>query len=96
VLKAFAMAKGLLIGFLSMFIVVILFVVFPLLVIGLITFHAVLDLLVDFNISSSRYFFFFGNYNDCGQDLTVFLVIYFVIRIITVSISYIKFPFFSA
>jgi len=48
------MAKGLLIEFLLMFIVAMLFVVFPLLVM----FHVVLDLLVDFNISSSKYTLF--------------------------------------
>ena len=57
-LKAFAIVTGLLVRFLLIFIEALLLVVFRLSVMVLIMFQVDLDLLVDFNIKSSKYFFF--------------------------------------
>ena len=57
-LKTFAIVTELLVRFLLIFIEAILLVVFRLPVMVLTMFQVDLDLIVDFNIKSSKYFFF--------------------------------------
>jgi len=79
VLKAFAIAKGLLDNLSFIFIVDILLLVVVVVVVVLTVFQVVLDVL--------EFKKFFCQHNDNRQDSTIFLLVFFEVRIITVSVG---------
>jgi len=78
------MLKGLLVKVLLMFIVLTLLVVSLLLVIVLTMFQVVLDLLVELDINLSKCIFLAAVMTE--DNLTVFLVKLFKVRVVTVSV----------